>query len=194
MFREKAAERGLCLRLSAPKSGLVLRADPQLLSQVVVNLLSNAIKFTEPSGTVRVIAGCRGDGGCSIAVMDDGIGISKADLPRVMEPFVQVESTFNKKNEGTGLGLPLVKKMTELHGGRLRMASELGRGTAVMADFPPARTIAAGVRRSSEDGGRTEPAAGARRSSEDGGRTEPAAGVRRSSADGGRAADTLEAA
>ncbi len=146
MFREKAAERGLTLRFSAPKAGLVMRADPQLLSQVVVNLLSNAIKFTEPAGTVRVIAGCREDGGCSIAVMDDGIGIAKADLRRVMEPFVQVESAFNKKNEGTGLGLPLVKKMTELHGGTLHLASEIGRGTAVMADFPPHRTVAVGER------------------------------------------------
>ena len=145
MFREKAAERGLTLRFSAPKTGLVLRADPQLLSQIVVNLLSNAIKFTEPTGTIEVIAGCRDDGGCSIAVMDDGIGISKSDLPRVMEPFVQVESAFNKKNEGTGLGLPLVKKMAELHDGTLRMASELGSGTAVMVDFPSARTVSGGA-------------------------------------------------
>jgi PAS domain S-box-containing protein len=140
MFEQKMRDKNIRLIKTSPDAGVILWADPQLVTQILVNLMSNAVKFTEPGGTVQLIAGQREDGGCSIAIVDSGIGIAREDLPKVMEPFVQIETAFTRKNEGTGLGLPLVKRMVDLHCADFRIASELGVGTAVMVDFPPERT------------------------------------------------------
>jgi len=142
MFEHKMREKDIRLVKTLPDAAVVLRADPQLVTQILVNLMSNAVKFTEPGGTVQLIGGRREDGGCSIAIVDSGIGIAQDDLPKVMEPFVQIETAFTRKNEGTGLGLPLVKRMAALHGANFHIASEPGVGTAVMVDFPPERTEA----------------------------------------------------
>jgi len=142
MFEQKMRKKDIRLVKMLPDAGVVLRADPQLVTQILVNLMSNAVKFTESGGTVQLIGGRREDGGCSIAIVDSGIGIAQDDLPKIMEPFVQIETAFTRKNEGTGLGLPLVKRMAALHGAEFRIASELGVGTAVMVDFPPERTEA----------------------------------------------------
>jgi len=141
MFREKAAKQGVRLVLEIPDSIPQLRVDPRLLNQLLINLISNAVKFTTKGGSVVVSAADEGDAGYRIRVEDSGIGITKEDLPKVIEPFIQVESAFSRKHEGTGLGLPLVKKIVELHGGKLDIASELGVGTTVTACFPTARVI-----------------------------------------------------
>jgi len=141
MFEQKMREKNIRLITTRPDADVALRADPQLVTQILVNLMSNAVKFTEPGGTVQLVAGRRDDGGCSIAIVDSGIGIAQEDLPKVMEPFVQIETAFTRKNEGTGLGLPLVKRMADLHDAEFRIASELGVGTAVMVDVPPERTV-----------------------------------------------------
>jgi signal transduction histidine kinase len=77
--------------------------------------------------------------GLSILVQDTGIGIPSSDLQRVLEPFVQVENSLTRSYQGSGLGLPLAAKMTELHGGKLSIASQLGRGTLVRLAFPAER-------------------------------------------------------
>jgi signal transduction histidine kinase len=117
-----------------------LRADKRKVKQMLLNLLSNAVKFTPAGGTVDLIGEVRPDGGVNIAVRDTGIGIAKSQFDLVMSPFGQVDSALSREHQGTGLGLPLVKALIELHNGRLDLESELGKGTTTMLVFPPERT------------------------------------------------------
>ncbi len=141
MFREKAAETEITLTLEPANEDLKLRADPRLLSQIAINLISNALKFTPNGGSVTVSIDRSHGGDCLIRVVDTGIGIAEEDLHKVMEPFVQVEGAFIREHEGTGLGLPLVKKILELHGGELEIESVLGAGTTLTARFPATRVM-----------------------------------------------------
>jgi PAS domain S-box-containing protein len=117
-----------------------LFADARAIRQIVVNLLSNAIKFTPADGKVEVWASLAADGGVEITVTDTGIGMSPADIPRALKPFLQLEDSWARKYEGTGLGLPLVQAFLAMHGGALQIDSTPGHGTAVTARFPAART------------------------------------------------------
>ena len=110
------------------------------MKQVVLNLLSNAVKFTEKGG---VIVELRSDPkeGMILRVIDTGIGISQADLDRVMEPFVQADSTLSRSAEGTGLGLPLSCALVEIHGGELTITSELGKGSVATVRLPAERLL-----------------------------------------------------
>jgi len=143
MFRAKAAEEGIKLIFDLPDNMPKVRADSRLISQVVINLISNAIKFTN-QGTVAVGLGRELDGSCFIKVRDTGVGIARENIPKVVEPFVQVESAFSRGHEGTGLGLPFVQKIMELHSGTLEIQSELGEGTTVIVRLPGDR-VAAGL-------------------------------------------------
>jgi len=116
-----------------------LWADGQRVQQMLLNLLSNACKFTDADGEIRVY-GRLDNGGIEVGVADSGIGIAAEDIERVLSPFVQVDSLYSRRYEGTGLGLPLVKALIELHGGRLQVESEVGAGTDVRLIFPPYRT------------------------------------------------------
>ncbi len=145
MFRTKAAEQGIKLIFDLPEAMPPIRADSRLVSQVVINLISNAIKFTN-QGTVAVSLGREDEGACYIRVRDTGVGIAKENISKVVEPFVQVESAFSRGHEGTGLGLPFVQKIMELHGGSLSIESELGEGTTVTVRFPAELTLAWGPR------------------------------------------------
>ncbi|MEQ8322101.1 MAG: ATP-binding protein [Rhodospirillales bacterium] len=120
-----------------------LLADKRLIKQILVNLLTNAIKFTPDDGNVGVAAVTDDDGRIVISVVDSGIGIAEDDIPRALEPFGQVRRRTDLTHGGTGLGLPLSKKFTELHGGTLRIESEPDEGTTVIVTFPPERTISA---------------------------------------------------
>ncbi|MBN8655602.1 MAG: response regulator, partial [Anaerolineae bacterium] len=105
-------------------------ADQRRLKQILVNLLSNAVKFTPNHGkvTLRVKADPAKD--CvDFAVEDTGIGISREDLLRLFKPFTQVDSSLTRQHEGTGLGLALVQKLAELHGGGVTVQSEVGKGS-----------------------------------------------------------------
>jgi signal transduction histidine kinase len=140
LLRERAAEQGLRLSLQAPPGlSLRVRGDERLVKQAFLNILGNAIKFTPPGGSISVVVEQASTGGWAIRFSDTGIGISESDLERVLEPFVQVESAFARKHGGTGLGLPLVKKVMELHGGSVEIASTLGSGTTVVVHFPAER-------------------------------------------------------
>ena len=118
-----------------------LRADERALKQTLINLLSNAIKFTEPGGRVQIECGI-GDAGCfELTVTDTGIGIDKKYLHTVFQPFSQIDSSLARKYEGTGLGLPLCKRLMELHGASVNLESTPGRGTTVHIVFPEDRVI-----------------------------------------------------
>ncbi len=117
-----------------------LRGDDRRVRQILINLLSNAIKFTPAGGRVHVAAGLAPEGGLIVTVADTGIGIAPEHLSLVLEPFRQIEGHLGGAQEGTGLGLPLTKRLVELHGGSLTMVSTPGRGTAVTVAFPADRT------------------------------------------------------
>jgi len=114
--------------------------DERAIKQILINIVGNAMKFTDPGGKV-VVELHRVDGDLELAVRDTGIGISTKDLARIFEPFVQVESELNRRFEGTGLGLPLVKKLVELHGGRIDLESVPNQGTRVSVVFPSKRLV-----------------------------------------------------
>jgi len=119
-----------------------LCGDSRRLRQMLLNLLSNALKFTPVGGEVTIDVFRRGED-VAIAVSDNGIGIRAEDIPKVLEPFGQVESEMSHKHPGTGLGLPLTKELAELHGGSLTMESSVDIGTTVTILLPPERKPAA---------------------------------------------------
>ena len=120
-----------------------IRADQRLLRQILINLVANGIKFSQPGQTVRVSATMLPDNHLRISVIDSGSGIPKDKIRHVMEPFGQVNDPKYSSAQGTGLGLPLAKAMSELHGGNLTIESEEGKGTSVFLDLPVERTMSA---------------------------------------------------
>lgn len=114
---------------------LKLRADRRALKQIALNLLSNAVKFTPVGGRVTV-RGRATDHCITLAIADTGIGIAKDALARLGRPFEQVESQLTKSHQGSGLGLAISKSLVELHGGRMRIRSTLGKGTLVVVRLP----------------------------------------------------------
>ena len=137
------------LKGQAEKNDLVLSAecgdgigpvsvDQRLFREVLLNLLSNAIKFTPAGGTVRVLARME-DCDLVVQVVDTGIGIARGDQARVFEQFYQVDGTYTRKFRGTGLGLGLVRRMVEMHGGTVAVESESGEGATFTCRFPDCR-------------------------------------------------------
>lgn len=140
MVRQRAVEKGLSLTDDLePLPPYLL--DNRKFRQIVLNLLSNAIKFTPSGGAVTVRASSRPDGSLDVSVSDTGIGIAPEDALRVWEPFHQVDSRLSRQYEGTGLGLPLVKAMTEMHGGTASLRSMPGLGTTVTVTLPSHRRL-----------------------------------------------------
>jgi signal transduction histidine kinase len=118
-----------------------LYADAAKLRQILINLLSNAVKFTPSGGSVKLTVALDRAGGLVFHVEDTGIGIADEQMPLVFTPFGQVDSRLTRKYGGIGIGLPLTKRLVELHGGTMEIASKLGEGTAVIARFPPERLL-----------------------------------------------------
>ena len=135
MMALQAEERGLRIAV-APTSPLPeVVADRRACKQILINLLSNAVKFTDKGGSIQLGARIEGEQ-VAIYVRDTGIGISEKDLVRLGTPFVQADSGYDRRHEGTGLGLSVVKGLTELHGGTMRIESRLGEGTCVTIRLP----------------------------------------------------------
>ncbi|MDE2134583.1 MAG: PAS domain-containing sensor histidine kinase [Alphaproteobacteria bacterium] len=135
MLRDRADNNGLELTLSLPEEPLFLIADKRAVKQVLLNLLTNALKFTPAGGHVGVIVRY-GDSLATITVRDTGVGIPAKELPRLGNPFEQVNSDPMLAKGGSGLGLALVRALMEKHGGKLSIESEEGVGTAVCVTFP----------------------------------------------------------
>ncbi len=135
IVRKKAEQAGINLELVIPGDLPIIQADHLRLRQVLLNLLSNAIKFTPAGGKVSVIAVQR-EAELAITVRDTGIGMAPGDIPRALQPFVQVDNSLARRHGGTGLGLPLSKRFVDLHGGRLDIHSEPGKGTSVTIVLP----------------------------------------------------------
>ena len=139
LMRERAATAKVGLETSFPDVLPYLMADERAFRQMLLNLLGNAVKFTPAGGTVRLTAGLEGDGRLAIAVSDTGIGMKREEVPRALEPFVQLHHHMNKAYGGTGLGLPLVRALMRLHGGSITIDSAEGSGTTVTIRFPRSR-------------------------------------------------------
>jgi PAS domain S-box-containing protein len=120
-----------------------LYADLRAVKQVVLNLLGNAIKFTEQGGAVTVAAMLEPDGGLALMVADTGVGIPADHLDAVFQPFHQVDKLPRRRQSGSGLGLAISRSLVVLHGGTIRLDSELGRGTTATVHFPAARVLRA---------------------------------------------------
>jgi signal transduction histidine kinase len=118
-----------------------LQIDVLAAKQILLNLLTNAVKYTPRGGSVTVKAFADGDMAC-IEVKDTGIGMSAANIAQALKPFGQVANAFNRKQVGTGLGLPIARSLTELHGGRFEIESEVGHGTRIRVMLPVAPVVA----------------------------------------------------
>jgi signal transduction histidine kinase len=139
LIAPRAQQQGVALSVALAKD-VRLCADSTKLRQTVLNLLSNAVKFTPAGGRVEIRAKLHGSGGLAIQVADTGIGIKPEDIPQAMLPFERLKAA--EKIEGTGLGLPLAKMLTELHDGVLELSSMPGQGTRVTIHLPPYRVLA----------------------------------------------------
>ncbi|MFN8399104.1 MAG: PAS domain-containing protein [Anaerolineales bacterium] len=115
----------------------ILQADPKRLKQILINLLSNAIKFTPSGGNVTLaVSADEKQNRCNFLVSDTGIGIASGDMHKLFQPFSQIDSSLTRRHEGTGLGLLLVKRLVELHGGVVSITSEVGRGSDFLVSLP----------------------------------------------------------
>lgn len=132
----KASEKKQTLTIAVDPSCPPLYADERALKQILINLVSNAVKFTPVGGHIRVAASRARDGGFQIMVRDDGPGISREKLDKIFAPFSQVDNRYDRQAGGTGLGLALVRGLTELHGGRAWIESEEGAGCTSYVVLP----------------------------------------------------------
>ena len=116
-------------------------ADPRAMRQICLNLLSNALKFTPKGGRITLIVGHTQDGGQFMTISDTGPGIPKEEIPRVLQAFGQGSLAHETAEGGTGLGLPIVQNLIQLHGGTFDLTSELRKGTEVTVTLPPQRVL-----------------------------------------------------
>ncbi|NQV56129.1 MAG: PAS domain S-box protein, partial [Rhodospirillales bacterium] len=145
MISIRAKDGNVSIVNSCERSLPKMYADQRRVKQILVNLLSNAVKFTPPGGNVTLSGKVSENGELAIAIADTGIGMSRSDIDLAMETFGRVKSKNRElEAEGTGLGLPMVKGLIEMHGGRLEIDSELGVGTTARIVFPRDRVARAG--------------------------------------------------
>jgi signal transduction histidine kinase len=133
--RERATKHGITLDVAVDERLGDYVGDERKIKQILLNLLSNAVKFTPEGGRIGIKAR-QADDSVEISVTDTGIGIAPEDQPKIFEEFRQVGSDYSHKVEGTGLGLTLAKKFVELHGGRIWVESEVGKGSKFTFTLP----------------------------------------------------------
>ncbi len=141
MMSASAARKKLSLPTDIQADIFPLTADRSKVKQIILNLLSNAIKFTPENGEVKTEVLYNSGQAILLKIRDTGSGIPSEDMDKVLEPFGQVESAYTRTHEGTGLGLPLVKSLIEMHNGAISIESEVDIGTTVTIEFPPERNI-----------------------------------------------------
>ncbi|MGE5545355.1 MAG: ATP-binding protein [Solirubrobacterales bacterium] len=135
LVESRARSGAVALDVSVAPGMPEIAADRRRLLQIVANLLSNAVKFTPEGGRVSLSA-CIEEGNLLVTIADTGIGMSEDEIELALQPFRQVDGPLTRRYEGTGLGLPLAKSFTELHGGHLSIRSQPGQGTTVTVDIP----------------------------------------------------------
>jgi signal transduction histidine kinase len=135
LVRERASRNGIALEMAVDERLGDFVGDERKIRQILLNLLSNAVKFTPEGGRIGITA-VPADGAVEISVSDTGIGIALEDQDAIFEEFRQVGSDYARKREGTGLGLTLAKKFVELHGGKIWVKSEVGKGSTFTFTLP----------------------------------------------------------
>ena len=136
LVRHQCETKNMFLEIAEMGALPSLTGDELALKKIVINLLSNAVKFTPEGGRISLAVDRDLGGDVILRVSDTGIGIEPEDIPLVLEPFRQVDNTLSRRYEGAGLGLPLAKSLTELHGGSLEIDSVVGHGTTVRVRLP----------------------------------------------------------
>ena len=134
-MRERATKHGITLDVDVDDRLGDFVGDERKIKQILLNLLSNAVKFTPEGGRVGINAK-QTDGAVEISVSDTGIGIAPEDQATIFEEFRQVGGDYAHKKEGTGLGLTLAKKFVEMHGGKIWVESEVGKGSRFIFTLP----------------------------------------------------------
>jgi two-component system cell cycle sensor histidine kinase PleC len=135
----KAREKGIEVETSVAADLPEIMGDSLRIKQILINLLGNAVKFTPDGGRIRIEVMKVQDGFVGLTVTDTGPGMSPTEVETAMRPFGRVDTAFNKRHEGTGLGLPIAYALSRMHGGDLRIDSQKGAGTRVTVILPVAR-------------------------------------------------------
>ena len=141
MVKPKADLEKISMENKVPVDFPKLRAEELAVKQILINLLNNSVKFTDEKGKVTAHASIDEQGDAVISISDNGIGMKADDIDKALSPFGQLDADLDRKESGTGLGLTLVKQLTELHGGMVEIQSQPGEGTTVFIRFPAARVI-----------------------------------------------------
>ena len=142
MTEDRGMRAGVHIELAGKIPAHQLYADPIRLKQIILNLMTNAIKFSHPEHTVG-LAWLIDDQSLILEVRDTGIGMTEASIAVALEPFGQIADSLTRDHEGAGLGLPICRRLAELHGAQLKIESKKDVGTTVRVTFPPERTIPA---------------------------------------------------
>ncbi|HUA52768.1 MAG TPA: ATP-binding protein [Candidatus Sulfotelmatobacter sp.] len=140
MTKERAHNQGVAVTWRAPSEPIFLRVDEIKLKQALINVVANAIKFTPAHGRIAIDVEAT-EATVDIRVADTGIGIKPEDIPKVFEPYTQIDSAVASQHRGTGLGMPLALSLMQLHGGTVLIESEVGVGTTVTLRLPASRRV-----------------------------------------------------
>jgi signal transduction histidine kinase len=137
MVDDQARKKKLEVLFSISPENITLQADERRVRQIVINLLSNAVKFTPEGGSIELAVSTLPEiRQARISVKDSGIGIKDEDLPHLFQPFLQLDARLAREYNGTGLGLVLVKRLAELHGGSVEVESVFGQGSRFTVSLP----------------------------------------------------------
>jgi len=137
LIRQLALKKRIKISENYDSEVTIIRADKRYIKQILINLLSNAVKFTPKGGKINLeVRGNAEQGMVEFIVSDTGIGIAEKDIAYLFKPFVQLDGGLNRAHEGTGLGLSLVYRLTEMHGGSISVESELGKGSRFIVSLP----------------------------------------------------------
>lgn len=144
LVSSRANDKDISLLSDLPDPSPVVMADSVRLKQIFINLLTNSVKYTPRGGNISMALAIDDRGGLQISIADTGIGMTKEDIPRALEPFSQIADIMSAPSEGVGLGLYLTRSLVEMHGGELRIDSTLGHGTTVTVHLPRSRVLDTG--------------------------------------------------
>jgi len=135
LIKPLAIKKSINLKINIEPDDFIFYADKMKMKQIMYNLLSNAIKFTPENGNVDANVKLI-DNNFQISESDSGIGIAKKNQEKIFDPFKQLDSSNNRKFGGTGLELAITKKFVEMHGGNIKVESEVGKGSTFIVTIP----------------------------------------------------------